>query len=115
MEWLLITLFGVSLFLFGISFLLKTPATKEDIEEVSLHTMGEMYQLKQRINRLEEELLTSAQVPVSFHSHESLKKEASQYYQQNMSIQDIAEIMHITEDEARHLLKPYLKGGGANE
>ncbi|WP_170031503.1 hypothetical protein [Alteribacillus bidgolensis] len=108
MEWLIIMLLLVSLILFSCSFLLKNKdQTKNELEQLSLNMMGEVYHIKKRLQLLEEELLTTVKPnpPVSrSKTNKELVNEAYKYFQQNMSVHEIAAAMQLKEDEVKYLL-----------
>ncbi|MDA3131090.1 hypothetical protein ACFPTR_09925 [Aliibacillus thermotolerans] len=109
MEWLIIALFTASFILFLLSFIIKDKAQErtETVEELSLKVMGEMYQLKKRVKLLEEELLSVSPSPLST---KELEMEAYDFYQQNLSMEDIAQRMGLHTNEVEQLLKKYTKG-----
>ncbi|MGY4690291.1 hypothetical protein [Salibacterium sp. K-3] len=108
MEWVILSsiLFGV--FLFGLSFLAgnKQKEWKDEAEQRSLQVMGDIYQVKQRLRILEEELLTAPGHAPSArkNSKEELVHEAYQLYQQNKSIEEIAAVMELKTNEVEQLL-----------
>ncbi|WP_158735100.1 hypothetical protein [Alteribacillus sp. YIM 98480] len=108
MEWLIIILLLVSVLLFSCSFLLKNKdQTKDELEQLSLNIMGEVYHIKKRLQLLEEELLTTVKPtpPVSrSKTNKELVNEAYNYFQQNMSVHEIAAAMQLKEDEVKYLL-----------
>lgn len=108
MEWLIIGLFSASLILFILSFILKdnNRLRTETAEELSLKVMGEMYQLKKRIQRLEEELLSVHGAPLST---KELEMEARELYEQNLSVTEIANKMGLHTNEVERLLKKFKK------
>ncbi|MDQ0299707.1 hypothetical protein J2S78_002127 [Salibacterium salarium] len=109
MEWLIIVLIVSSIVLFGLSFFAKdrTKQMDNDMEQLSLHVMGEMYQVKQRLQVLEEELLSVGTPPTASKrplTQEELANEAYQLFQQNKSTEEIASHMQLKTDEVKYLL-----------
>ncbi|RSL34519.1 hypothetical protein D7Z54_05070 [Salibacterium salarium] len=109
MEWLIIVLIVSSIVLFGLSFFAKdhTKQMDNDMEQLSLHVMGEMYQVKQRLQVLEEELLSVGTQPTASKrplTQEELANEAYQLFQQNKSTEEIASHMQLKTDEVKYLL-----------
>ncbi|SFP21991.1 hypothetical protein [Salibacterium halotolerans] len=106
MEWVILSSILLSVCLFGLSFLAgdKQKERNDEVEQMSLQVMGDMYQVKQRLRILEEELLSASSPSVRRHSKEELVKEAHQWYQQNMSIEEIAAAMELKSEEVQQLL-----------
>ncbi|RSL30928.1 hypothetical protein D7Z54_23470 [Salibacterium salarium] len=109
MEWLIIMLLAGSIIIFALSFLAKDHNKKidNDMEQLSLHVMGEMYQVKQRLQVLEEELLSVPTPPATSkrpQTQEELANEAYHLFQQNKGIEEIAASMQLKTDEVKYLL-----------
>lgn len=89
MEYLLIGLFAFSIILLLISFFKKDHVKLEDeMEQMTITHMQEMYQIKKRINILEEELLIQENPP-------SYKVQKSSTYKPNNTSSQINEILKI--------------------
>ncbi|MFD2704265.1 hypothetical protein [Salibacterium lacus] len=106
MEWIILSSILLSVCLFGLSFLAgdKQKERNDEVEQRSLQVMGDIYQVKQRLRILEEELLSASAPSMRRHSKEELVSEAYQLYQQNRSIEDIAAVMELKPDEVQQLL-----------
>jgi len=61
MNTLFISLFGISILLMILSFFLKDPykQLREEIDEINMQQLQEMYQIKKKLKILEEELLVN--------------------------------------------------------
>ncbi|MFB4164751.1 hypothetical protein ACE1TI_13205 [Alteribacillus sp. JSM 102045] len=104
MEWFIIFLPIIGLLLFSLSLFVKEKnATKDEVEQMSLSMMGEVYHIKKRLQMLEEELLT---VSPAYRpkTNKELANEAYDYLQQNMSVDEIAAAMQLKDDEVKYLL-----------
>ncbi|WP_078552825.1 hypothetical protein [Bacillus alkalicellulosilyticus] len=115
MEYIIIGLFLVSLILFILSFFQKdrTKDLENQVENFSITLMQEIYQLKKKIKIVEEELLIGSD---SYYSNSPTKRsvdnmiqEVVQYYEAGYSIDNIAEVLSITEQDVQRLLATYLR------
>lgn len=113
METLIILLFSLAIVLLIISFFGKDKVTKleEDLEQMTLTYMQDIYQLKKKVKILEEEfviqddpvppvktksLVTSNEVePI----HEILKSQVLSLYSQGLSLDQIARQSSLTKEQ----------------
>ncbi|WP_018923763.1 hypothetical protein [Salsuginibacillus kocurii] len=108
MEWLILSFLIISTCLFALSFLVtkKETSAKEDVEQLSMTMMAEVYQLKKKLNVLEEELLheTTLQVGSTQFTSDQLQEEVISWFRAGYSVEEIATEMELTPDEVRHFL-----------
>lgn len=113
METLIILLFSLAIFLLIISFFSKDKVAKleEDLEQMTITYMQDIYQLKKKVKILEEEfviqddpvppvktksLVTSNEVePI----HEILKSQVLSLYSQGLSLDQIARQSSLTKEQ----------------
>ncbi|MBT2687126.1 hypothetical protein J7I93_02895 [Bacillus sp. ISL-47] len=112
----MLALLGLSIALFLISIFLKDPykELREDIDQISIQQIQEMYQIKQKLKVLEEELLVaddSLQPPFSVKStpppiekkevHEIIKNQVVMLAQQGLSVDQIARQSSLSPQEVK--------------
>lgn len=114
MDYIILSLLAVAILLILLS-LLKRDRTKqieEQIEQLSITYLQEIYQLKKKINILEEEILATSNGKF-FHNNSygkiDLESEIIEYYEAGYSEEKIAELTTLSEHEVHNLLKKYLK------
>ena len=86
-------------------------AEEERIDMAHLSLMEEINELKRKVQNLEldgEILLTEAGLNLSLHELIQ-KREALDLYKRAYSLENIAEKLHLTEDEVKEMLAPYMK------
>ena len=119
MEILIITLLCVAIFLLILSFFKKDSLTnlERTVDELSLQHVQDLYQLKNRVRILEEELLSvnTFDVLKKEKAHESsnsneqinkiLKNQVLALDQQGMSIEEISKRSTLTHQNIRSILK----------
>ena len=119
MEILIITLLCVAVFLLLLSFFKKDSLTnlERTVDELSLQHVQDLYQLKNRVRILEEELLSVNTFDVlkkekaqeSSNSNEKinkiLKNQVLALDQQGMSIEEISKRSTLTHQDIRSILK----------
>ncbi len=119
MEILIITLLCVAIFLLLLSFFKKDSLTnlERTVDELSLQHVQDLYQLKNRVRILEEELLSVNTFDVlkkekaqeSSNSNEKinkiLKNQVLALDQQGMSIEEISKRSTLTHQDIRSILK----------
>lgn len=117
MDYAIISLLAIAIFLILLSLLKKdrSKQLEEQIEQLSITYLQEIYQLKKKISILEEEILSTTDNKL-FHAHEpkqaaSLMEEVVNYYEAGYSEQKIAELTTLSEDEVHNLLRKYIKKG----
>ncbi|WP_338451627.1 hypothetical protein R4Z09_07040 [Niallia oryzisoli] len=118
MSTLLISLFFVSLFLFFLSFFLKDPykQLREEIDQLNMHQLQEMYHIKKKLKILEEELLVndielspSLSKIESDHTavHEIIKNQVKSLAGQGTPIEQIARQSSLPVKEVQAILMEY--------
>lgn len=113
MEIVIIVLFSISTLFFILSFFKKdnTKELEKQLDHFTMTTMQEFYQLKKKIQILEEELLANTsneyfteQIPSS---KNDLLNEVVTYYNQGYSIEKIAQFTTLSENEVMSLISSY--------
>lgn len=118
MEYTILSLLIVAILLILLSLLKKdrSKQIEEQLEQLSITYLQEIYQLKKKINILEEEILATSDGKL-FHANIStgrkvdLMTEVGQYYEAGYSEEKIAELTTLSEHEVHNLLRNYLKKG----
>ncbi|HLR54623.1 MAG TPA: hypothetical protein VK078_07840 [Pseudogracilibacillus sp.] len=118
MTYLIVSLIGIAIVLFIVSFFADDKVTKleEQFEQFSITTMQDTYQLKKRIKILEEEILSSnisqkpnneqnmRNVPDSVKHKPLLIQKVYHLQQQGYSISDISQQTTLSEDDIQTIL-----------
>ncbi|PSL42315.1 hypothetical protein B0H94_11618 [Salsuginibacillus halophilus] len=112
MLWLITSLIAVAALLFLLSFIpaKKEREEKQQLEQMNLSLMGEMYQLKKKVQVLEEELLGGTLDPQPDYAkaqstgQAELFEEAGAMYRSGYAIPAIAREMKLTESEVQNIL-----------
>lgn len=110
MEIIIIILFSISFLLFVLSFLMKdrTKELEKQIDTFSMTFMQEFYQMKKKIRILEEELLASSDekyyLNKSSTKSNDLLTEVMEYYHSGYSIEKIAHLTTLSENEVYSLI-----------
>lgn len=118
MTYLIVSLIGIAIVLFIVSFFADDKVTKleEQFEQFSITTMQDTYQLKKRIKILEEEILSSnvsqkpnyeqnmRNVPDSVKHKPLLIQKVYHLHQQGYSIVDISQQTALSEDDIQTIL-----------
>lgn len=119
MGTIFITLFILSLLLFLLSFFLKDPykQLEEEIDQLSMQQLQEMYQIKKKLKILEEELLVSdvdLSPPLSQFSssnkkeiHEIIKNQVWSLAKQGIPIEQIAKQSSLPIKEVQAILTEF--------
>lgn len=113
MELIIIILLFVSILLFALSFFQKDrlKEVEKQVETLSMTLLQDVYQLKKKVQILEEELLISQNHPLpknkSSEKSANLLKEVLHYYESGYTIKQIADLSTLTEDEVHSLLESY--------
>lgn len=115
---IIILLLGFSLLLFLVSFFQKDPykELKEEVDQLTLQHVQELYQMKQRLRILEEELLVSDDHFTNFTKtsneiHEIIKNQVLALAQQGKPIEQIASQSSLAIDDVYRILKEYSDSG----
>jgi hypothetical protein len=111
---IMILLFGISLILFLISFIQKDPykELKEEVDQLTMQYVQEIYLMKQRLRILEEELLVNEDpfTTVSKNTkdiHEIIKNQVFSLAQQGKSIEQIASQSSLSLNDVHSILNEY--------
>ena len=119
MEIIFITLFILSLLLFLLSFFLKDPykQLEEEIDQLSMQQLQEMYQIKKKLKILEEELLVNdvdLSPPLSQFSspnkkeiHEIIKNQVWSLAKQGTPLEQIAKQSSLPIKEVQAILTEF--------
>lgn len=114
MSTVIILLFGFSLLLFLLSIFRKDPykELKDEVDQLTMQQVQEIYQLKQRLKILEEELLVSddhfTRVPKDTREiHEIIKSQVLALAQQGKSIEQIASQSSLTKEDVYSILQEF--------
>lgn len=118
MEYTILSLLVVTILLILLSLLKKdrSKQIEEQIEQLSITYLQEIYLLKKKIKILEEEILATSSGKL-FHANTGgnqkvdLLSEVIEYYEAGYSENKIAELTTLSEHEVHNLLRNYLKKG----
>ncbi|USK69217.1 hypothetical protein [Peribacillus asahii] len=113
MEWIILSLFSLAIVLLLISFIKKDKVAKleEELEQVTLTHMQDIFQLKKKVKILEEELLIqdepkyrSTSVPYQPLSttqpiNEIIKSQVAALYRQGRSLEQIEKQSTLTKEQ----------------
>lgn len=121
MGYIITILFVLASLLFVISFFLKDPykELREEIDQLTIQQIQDLYQIKKKLKVLEEELLvndTSMEKQSSFHSgkkqiHEIIKNQVWSLAQQGMDINQIAKQSSLTNREVQEIINEFTDKG----
>lgn len=122
---LMFILLGFSLLLILVSFFQKDPIKelKEEMDQLTLQQVQELYQIKKKIKILEEELLLSSVdfspgLPLKNNQkeiHDIIKNQVWALAQQGKPIEQIAISASLSQDEVFTILQEYADRGKRNE
>ncbi|MDE3839602.1 hypothetical protein C0966_09560 [Bacillus methanolicus] len=128
MEWIFAGLLTFSVLLLFISFFISDPYEKvrEEIDELSMHQMKELYQIKKKLKILEEELLISDEdIKKTFtrpkfpkkkkEIHAIIRNQVLLLAQQGLSVEQIAKQSSLTIDDVNRILHDFFKNRGEND
>ncbi|WP_420768883.1 hypothetical protein ACNR9V_06145 [Parageobacillus thermoglucosidasius] len=114
-EYAIIALLVLSILLFFISFFAKDDVKQieEQLDQLTLSFAQETYQLKKRLQVLEEELLIRHESPPHIapahdsdcHASASIKNRVFMLYKQGLSYEQIARETALTTEEVRMILR----------
>ncbi|WP_054712105.1 hypothetical protein [Bacillus sp. JCM 19041] len=112
MEWTLAILFGTAIILFVLSFFKgeKSSKVEDQMEQLSISFMQELYQLKNQVRNLELDAEISAQDinnQTRSSSHQKLLREILDLHKRGYSIEGIAYETKLEDYEVERLLAPY--------
>ena len=114
MVWTLVVLFAISAILLIISILKSNRVAKEEhnqIDMIHISTMKEINALQESIRNFEIDMeVVTKEAGISLTSEEKrLKREILDLYKRNYSIESIAKMKEVTENEIEQLLAPFQK------
>ncbi|WP_059102546.1 hypothetical protein [Shouchella shacheensis] len=114
MEWTLAILFGAAMLLLILSFFKTEKQTKaeEQIEQLSISFMQEVYQLKNQIRNMELDAEIAAGEPGiqgRSSSQQKLLREVLDLHKRGYSVEGIATETKLTDYEVERLLTPYVE------
>ncbi|WHY80135.1 hypothetical protein QNH20_14700 [Neobacillus sp. WH10] len=114
MVWTLVVLFAISAILLIISILKSNRVAKEEhnqIDMIHISTMKEINALQESIRNIEIDMeVVTKEAGISLTSEEKrLKREILDLYKRNYSIESIAKMKEVTENEIEQLLAPFQK------
>ncbi|MCK0471521.1 hypothetical protein MW695_09040 [Alkalihalobacillus sp. APA_J-10(15)] len=114
-EIMIIVLFSCSFLLFILSFMKKdrTVELEQQIEELSIRHMQELYKLKKRVDELESQTRLNEQQSAFVQkakssSQQQLLREVIGLFNQELELESIAEETGLTVIEVERLLRPYI-------
>lgn len=113
MENAIIVLFSISTLFFILSFFKKdnTKELEKQLDHFTMTTMQEFYQLKKKVQILEEELLANANneyfTNTISSAKSSLYNEVMTYYHEGYSIEEIAQLTTLSENEVMSVISSY--------
>ena len=122
MEMTILVLFGLSLFFLIISFFQKDPykELKEEVDQLTMQQVQELYQLKKKMNILEEELLVaddafprpaSPSIKKRKEIHDIIKNQVWALAQQGKPLEQIASLSSLSTEEVYQILETYAEKG----
>jgi len=129
---LMFSLLGISVLLFIVSLFMKDPYKKlqEDIDQLSIQQVQEIYKIKKKLKVLEEELLIddmdmSPAIPVTDKQpniemganpiHAIIKNQVWSLASQGVSIEKIASQSSLSTSQVQQIITEGVKRGFANE
>ncbi|MBT2685697.1 hypothetical protein [Bacillus sp. ISL-37] len=121
MGYIIISLFVLAALLFAISFFLKDPykELREEIDQLTIQQIQDLYQIKKKLKVLEEELLvndTTLEKQSSFNTgknqiHDIIKNQVWSLAQQGMDINQIAKQSSLTNQEVQEIINEFVDKG----
>lgn len=121
MGYIIISLFVLAALLFAISFFLKDPykELREEIDQLTIQQIQDLYQIKKKLKVLEEELLvndTALDKQSSFNTgkkqiHDIIKNQVWSLAQQGMDISQIAKQSSLTNQEVQEIINEFVDKG----
>jgi hypothetical protein len=121
MGYIIISLFVLAALLFAFSFFLKDPykELREEIDQLTIQQIQDLYQIKKKLKVLEEELLvndTAMEKQSSFNTskkqiHDIIKNQVWSLAQQGMDINQIAKQSSLTNQEVQEIINEFVDKG----
>ncbi|MGE7764516.1 hypothetical protein [Peribacillus sp. NPDC096540] len=131
MEALIILLFSLAIVILMISFFKQDKITKleEDLEQMTLTYMQDIYQLKKKVKILEEEFVIQDEPVIPEESqfkqavssnelepiHKILKSQVLSLYSQGLSLNQIAKQSSLTKEQTISVIEQHRLRGNENE
>ncbi|MBT2643784.1 hypothetical protein J7I80_16195 [Bacillus sp. ISL-41] len=121
MGYIIISLFVLAALLFALSFFLKDPykELREEIDQLTIQQIQDLYQIKKKLKVLEEELLvndSTLEKQSSFSTgkkqiHDIIKNQVWSLAQQGMDINQIAKQSSLTNQEVQEIINEFVDKG----
>lgn len=121
MGYIITSLIVLAVLLFALSFFLKDPykELREEIDQLTIQQIQDLYQIKKKLKVLEEELLvndTILEKQSSFNTgkkqiHEIIKNQVWSLAQQGMDINQIARQSSLTSQEVQEIINEFVDKG----
>ncbi|HAQ06616.1 MAG TPA: hypothetical protein DCR24_03475 [Bacillus bacterium] len=121
MSFIIISLVALAAILFSLSFFLKDPyrELREEIDQLTIQQIQDLYQIKKKLKVLEEELLVSDSVldkQSSFNTekkqiHEIIKNQVWSLAQQGMDINQIARQSSLSTEDVQEIINDFVDKG----
>jgi Mor family transcriptional regulator len=118
---IIISLVALAALLFGLSFFLKDPykELREEIDQLTIQQIQDLYQIKKKLKVLEEELLVNDSIlekQSSFTSgkkqiHDIIKNQVWSLAQQGMDINQIAKQSSLSNQEVQDIINEFVDKG----
>lgn len=118
---IIIILVALAALLFGLSFFLKDPykELREEIDQLTIQQIQDLYQIKKKLKVLEEELLVNDSIlekQSSFTSgkkqiHDIIKNQVWSLAQQGMDINQIAKQSSLSNQEVQEIISEFVDKG----
>ena len=121
MSYIILSLVALAAILFSLSFFLKDPykELREEIDQLTIQQIQDLYQIKKKLKVLEEELLVSDPVldkQSSFNTekkqiHEIIKNQVWSLAQQGMDINQIARQSSLSTQDVQEIINDFVDKG----
>lgn len=118
---IILILVALAALLFGLSFFLKDPykELREEIDQLTIQQIQDLYQIKKKLKVLEEELLVNDSIlekQSSFTSgkkqiHDIIKNQVWSLAQQGMDINQIAKQSSLSNQEVQEIISEFVDKG----
>lgn len=117
MEYVVASLFAIAIILLLVSFFLRdtNQDIREELDQLTIQQVQELYQIKKKLRVLEEELLiTNDSLPRDYPKndiHEIIKNQVWSLVQQGKSVDQIAIQSSLTVEEVDSIIQEFSKRG----
>ncbi|MFB6465809.1 hypothetical protein ACE38V_03205 [Cytobacillus sp. Hz8] len=129
MQSLFLGLLALSVILCILSIFAKDPvkSLKEDVDQLSMQQLQELYQIKKKLRVLEEELLVSENDMTAFPNtastysqgkkqiHEIIKNQVISLAGQGLSIEQISKQSSLSQEDVQSIIQNYMLRGNSYE